>query len=189
MKQREGTPDRMRGGGSGPRFKSFPKLARRVRVRSARAADVDALVRIEERAFAEESERIRRRQWRRLVERARGLTMVAVLGDAAVGALVLGYREGGVSLRIYSLGVEPGARRRGVGRRLLAYAFSFAARRNLSLLRLEVRSGNRPALALYRSFGFEVTDRIAHYYGIGEDAFRMEARVADRRSAWPRSPR
>jgi len=160
-----------------------------VRVRSARATDLDALVRIEERAFAEESERIKRRQWRRLVERAGGLTMVAILGEVVVGALVLGYREGGVTLRVYSLGVEPGFRRRGVGRRLLAYAFAFAARRHLSLLRLEVRSRNRAALALYRSFGFEVRNRIAHYYGIGEDAFRMEARVADWRQAWPRSPR
>lgn len=159
-----------------------------VRIRVAGETDIDALVRIEARAFANESERIHRRQWRRLVHRGRGLTMVGEIDGRPVGALVLAYREGGRALRIYSIGVEPGARRRGVGRRLMAYAFAFAMRRRLALLSLEVRSDNRPAIALYRGYGFEVRDRVAHYYGVGEDAFRMEALVADWRKAWPRSP-
>ncbi len=159
-----------------------------MRVRTARETDVDALVRIEAQAFVNESERIRRRQWRRLVDRGAGLTMVAELKGRAVGALVLSYREGGTTLRIYSIGVEPGARRRGVGGRLLAYAFAVGKRRGLALLRLEVRSDNRPALALYRRFGFEVRDRVAHYYGVGEDAFRMEAAVAEWSKVSRRSP-
>lgn len=159
-----------------------------LRVRSAGSADVDALVRIEMEAFANESERIHRRQWHRLVGRAAGLTMVAELDQRPVGALVLTYREGGTTLRIYSIGVEPGFRRRGVGGRLLAYAFAVARRRRLALVRLEVRSDNHPALALYRSYGFEVRQRIAHYYGLGEDAFRMEAVVAQRWETGPQSP-
>lgn len=158
------------------------------RVRSAQVADVEALVHIEMQAFANERERIHRRQWRRLVERDAGLTMVAELDQRPVGALVLTYREGGTTLRIYSIGVERGSRRRGVGRRLLAYAFAVARRRGLAIVRLEVRSDNHPALALYRSCGFEIRQRVAHYYGLGQDAFRMEAVVAQQREVGPQLP-
>ncbi len=53
------------------------------------------------------------------------------------------------------LTVQPGARRRGLGRTMMAGLVAWAAERGASVMLLQVISDNEPALALYRSLGFE----------------------------------
>ena len=145
-----------------------------VRLRAAGADDVARLAAFEELVFADEPNRISARQWRYLVARGDDATVIAEAGGEMLGVLVLSFRTGGRGLRIYSLGVHPRARRRGVARVLMDYAIRYAELNQLEVMRLEVRADNRAAIELYRAFGFQPVARLANYYGLGEDGLRME---------------
>jgi len=150
-----------------------------VEIRQAGPADLEGVVAIEDGVFAGEPFRIARRQWAYLLGRGCGAVYVAALGRAIVGTLVLTHRAGGKTLRIYSLAVAPEARRQGVARRFLEVAKIYASENGLERLHLEVGVSNRAAIALYREAGFKARTRIANYYGLGEDGFRMEATLGE----------
>lgn len=76
-------------------------------------------------------------------------------------------------LHILTIGVAASARRRGVGRALVAEASAFAWRESLERIHLEVRSSNRGAIALYADQGFMVVGRRPRYYRNAEDAVLM----------------
>jgi ribosomal-protein-alanine N-acetyltransferase len=65
---------------------------------------------------------------------------------------------------VLSLGVRPAARRRGLGRRLLAAALAEAGAHGAAKLFLEVAIDNLPARALYLAGGFAQVGRRANYY-------------------------
>lgn len=60
-----------------------------------------------------------------------------------------------------------------IGRRLVLELHRIARRRGITALTLEVRSGNEPAKALYRRFGYAPVGVRAGYYADGEDALIM----------------
>ena len=75
------------------------------------------------------------------------------------------------------IGVRPDLQRRGLGTKLLSAVLS-ALRGKTTLMHLEVRAGNLPAIGLYRRFGFLQTGLRRGYYpgenGAGrEDALLM----------------
>ncbi len=74
---------------------------------------------------------------------------------------------------VKDLAVSPNRRGEGVATRLLSRALSALAREGVCRVKLEVREGNEPALALYRQFGFERQRRIPRYYADGETALVM----------------
>jgi len=75
---------------------------------------------------------------------------------------------------VTTFGVHPDHRRRGVARRLLLRLAELAIELGTVRMTLEVRVGNEPAQALYRSFGFRIAGRrIAYYSDDGEDALVM----------------
>jgi [ribosomal protein S18]-alanine N-acetyltransferase len=77
-------------------------------------------------------------------------------------------------VHVIDLAVSPEARRAGYGRALLDAVIGDATAAGARLLLLEVRAGNAPALALYRSAGFfEHGVRRAYYSDNGEDAVEM----------------
>jgi ribosomal protein S18 acetylase RimI-like enzyme len=63
-------------------------------------------------------------------------------------------REGSGAFVVEQLFVAPGHERRGVGRRLLAYAEGYAISEGAPTLRIVVEVDNAPALSLYRRAGF-----------------------------------
>jgi ribosomal protein S18 acetylase RimI-like enzyme len=87
-------------------------------------------------------------------------------------ALVLWHGHGRVA-RLYSLAVDPAARGRGIGGRLLDACAEHARVRSFKEFRLEVAEANEPALALYRRAGFELFGRRRAYYADGSDALRL----------------
>jgi ribosomal protein S18 acetylase RimI-like enzyme len=146
-------------------------------LRTATLDDLDALAALEEEVFAGEEVQIDRRQWRYLLTDATGEIVVAESAGLLAGALVLGHRRGGKSLRIVSLGVAKHARRRGVARRLLKRTLEYARKHGFELVHLEVRSDNRAARAAYRKFGFVEVSELRDYYGRGKHGLRMELQV------------
>ena len=79
-------------------------------------------------------------------------------------------------LHINNIGVHLSARGRGVGSALLRAAIATGRRLGAERALLEVRAGNLPAQALYRSCGFEVVGRRRNYYREPqEDALVMHA--------------
>ena len=94
------------------------------------------------------------------------------------GSVVLAYAcvwEIHGELKINNIAVHPEHRRAGLGRWLLRRVVEHARRGGCSVARLEVRTSNRAALALYREHGFrEVGRREGYYQREGEDAILME---------------
>lgn len=77
---------------------------------------------------------------------------------------------------LVNFAVHPGARRRGVGRRLMTRLIEHMEGNRTKRILLEVRRSNHPAQNLYVSFGFAVTGVRPKYY-CTEDAILMEKRL------------
>ena len=79
---------------------------------------------------------------------------------------------------ITTFAVLPEWRRRGIGGRLMVALMDLALRQKARVMTLEVRLSNRPARALYGSFGFKpVGVRPRYYSDNGEDALIMTTDV------------
>lgn len=67
-------------------------------------------------------------------------------------------------MHVMNVAVAPPERRRGIARWLLRFAMGRAARRGARRALLEVRAGNREAVALYESLGFRRLGVRREYY-------------------------
>lgn len=65
---------------------------------------------------------------------------------------------------ITNVAVRPEARRQGIGASLMEALTAAAQERKLAFLTLEVRAGNKEAIGLYQSCGFQLAGRRKHYY-------------------------
>lgn len=74
---------------------------------------------------------------------------------------------------LLAIATHPDQRGRGVGARLMAHLLEEARAAGCELCLLEVRRGNRPAIALYERCGFATTYVRQAYYADGEDALVM----------------
>lgn len=77
--------------------------------------------------------------------------IAARLDDVAVGLMVVSGGWGGIA----AMYTHPSHRRRGLGARILTHLLSEGAARGAGKAFLQVVESNRPAVALYESFGFE----------------------------------
>ncbi|WP_303721110.1 ribosomal protein S18-alanine N-acetyltransferase [Malonomonas rubra] len=76
-------------------------------------------------------------------------------------------------LQILNIATSPDSRRQGVAGRLLEHAFASCMEQGLERAWLEVRTGNRAAIELYRKEGFVADTVRSGYYRDGEDALLM----------------
>lgn len=140
-------------------------------LRPARAADLDALVALEAVAFA--TDRLSRRSLRRFAGRS-PIMLVALHEQRLLGYALVLVRAGSDLARLYSLAVDPTARRGGIGAALLAAAEQAARARCCRRMRLEAAERNAAALRLYRRRGYREIARLAAYYRDGRTAIRLE---------------
>jgi ribosomal protein S18 acetylase RimI-like enzyme len=150
-------------------------LPQAVRLRDARAADLEALLRLETAAFP--GDRIARRSFRRLLGRPSAALRLATAGGSLLGYHLLFFRAGTSVARLYSIAVAAEARGRGIGRLLMEDAARIARKRGRSRLRLVVRVDNRAAIRLYESLGYRRIGRYPDYYDDGMAALRLEGEV------------
>lgn len=95
-------------------------------------------------------------------------------GVTAYGGIMLADGDA----HVMTIAVSPDHRRSGAGSRMLLALIDAALDMGASAITLEVAVSNRPAIALYQSFGFETVGSRPGYYG-GEDALIMWVVEAD----------
>jgi [ribosomal protein S18]-alanine N-acetyltransferase len=163
----------------GPPMRPAPlKPVSDIRVRPAAVADVDDLMRIEERAFR--ADRIPRRGFRRFLASPSSLLIVARHAGTTAGYALVLFRAGSGVARLYSIAVTPEARGRGIGIALLAAAEAAARARKCAVLRLEVHEKNAAAISRYRKAGYALFGRHLAYYADRGHALRFEKRLTSR---------
>lgn len=95
----------------------------------------------------------------------------AWLESALAGYIAVAMQPGTGEMEVYNIAVAEELRRGGIGKKLLGLALEAAAGNGVSRAILEVRRSNTPAIALYRSLGFEQAgERKGYYHDTGEDA-------------------
>lgn len=141
-----------------------------VHLRRFRRDDLGAVLEIERSSFPQDP--YPARLFLLLALREPALFLVAER-DARVVGYAIGALDPGGTGRIVSIAVDPGKRRRGVGRRLSEELLQRLERAGADRVVLETRVGNEPAIGLWRQLGFEVAGTLPGYYGDGGDALLM----------------
>ena len=80
------------------------------------------------------------------------------------------------------LGVDPGHRREGLGRRIVEWLEKVALVAGITAVFLEVREQNQGARAFYERLGYRNLERLAGYYQGRESAIRMGREIGFRKS-------
>jgi ribosomal protein S18 acetylase RimI-like enzyme len=143
-------------------------------VRRATARDLPTILEIERACF-------RRDAWpeslfRAYLEACPGLFVIAGRAGYAVACIRRNQGE------IESIAVHPRFMRRGIGAALMRFILAALKRRGVAVAALMVATGNRAAIAFYRSFGFRRTRTIPDYYGRNRPAWRMRLMLTAERS-------
>ena len=140
-------------------------------LRLASERDIDFLVGIHNVSF--ETERITRKEF--IMHLRSNRSRVMIYQDAFPVAYSIGvYLFTSKRARLYSVGVLPDNRRKGI---LLSFLEDFerdARQNNLDELFLEVEEDNHGALSVYKRFGFEQYGIFPKYYENGKDAIRLK---------------
>jgi [ribosomal protein S18]-alanine N-acetyltransferase len=155
------------------------KPASNVRVRVAKAGDLDALMELEHRVFA--TDRLSRRSLRHFLRAPTAAVIVAEEGGCLAGTAIVLFRPRSAVARLYSLAVAPQMGGRGVAPLLLKAAEAAARAHRCRSIRLEVHETNHPAISRYRKSGYQEFGRHAAYYEDGGDALRFQKAIAPSR--------
>ena len=140
-----------------------------VRVRRASVRDLDTVYNIEVLSFRNPYPKALLEFYLNLYG---DLFLVAEVYGQVVG-YIIGVIKWGVLGHILSIAVHPNFRRRGIGSTLLREEEYIMKCRGVKVIRLEVRVSNKPAIAMYRKFGYTIAFIKPHYYEDGEDAYVM----------------
>ena len=146
-----------------------------VRIRAASLADLDALVALEQAAFA--GDRAERRAIRHAIRSPSMSLLVAVSDDGTgaeilVAAATLERRRGSGKARLASIAVSPARAGSGLGGTMLAAAEADARAHGCDRLHLEVRADNGAGIRLYERRGYARLGVRADYYEDGMEAWR-----------------
>ena len=156
--------------------------------RNASPADINALVRLENRCFDED--RISRRSFRRFIDMPRDRVILAESDGELVGYSLVLMKANTRLARIYSIAVAPTMRGQGLGEKLVRESERQAAKADRIVMRLEVRTDNHGAIALYRRLGYRQFGTYRDYYEDHGDALRFERRILfyEPRGGFPEVP-
>ena len=146
-----------------------------VMLRPAVLDDVPAIMAIEAASFIHAGERFGQRRVRYLISSPRALVTAAEAEGRVLG-WVVGFawmRTPEPWGRIYALAVDPRARGRRLGEKLLIQMNEALRAAGAKRIFLEVRPDNHAAMKLYQKAGFTPCRSLPNYYAPGIDAQRM----------------
>jgi ribosomal protein S18 acetylase RimI-like enzyme len=141
-------------------------------VRPAKAEDMDALLSIEQSCFRKE--RFYQQYIESLLSSPEVDSLVGeVKGTVVASSMIIHDRKSKRS-HLLSLATLPSHQGRGYSKLMLARVEELARERGSSIIFLEVRVDNSPALRLYQGNGYIATWMLPDFFGPQEDAWLME---------------
>ncbi len=144
----------------------------RYEVRPLTVSQLDECWRLDQRCFVD-GEAYSRETFEYLLTAQESVSYRAVTPNGMMVGFIVGLVEPDHTGHITTLGVAPEHRRRGIAQRMMEKAEEGFRRRNVRVVRLEVRSVNTGAQQLYRNLGYVVTQRLPRYYSNGGDGLLM----------------
>ncbi len=141
-------------------------------VRPLTVAHLDECWRLDQRCFTD-GEAYSRDTFEYLLTAPESVSYRAVTPDGTMVGFVVGLVEPDRTGHITTVGVAPEYRRRRIAQKLMDKTEEAFRRRGVQTLRLEVRSTNPGAQALYAKLGFAITQQLPRYYSNGGDGLLM----------------
>ena len=141
-------------------------------IRPLTISQLDECWRLDQRCFID-GEAYSRETFDYLLTAPESVSYRAVTSGGVMAGFVIGLVEPDHTGHVTTVGVAPEHRRRNLAKRLMNQVEEGFRKRNVRLVRLEVRTMNTPAQKLYESLGYTVTQRLPKYYSNGGDGLLM----------------
>jgi ribosomal-protein-alanine N-acetyltransferase len=141
-------------------------------IRPLTIAQLDECWRLDQRCFVD-GEAYSRETFDYLLTAPESVSFRAVTAGGVMAGFVIGLVEPDHTGHVTTVGVAPEHRRRNLAKRLMGEVEAGFRKRNVRLVRLEVRMMNTPAQKLYESLGYTVTQKLPKYYSNGGDGLLM----------------
>lgn len=145
-------------------------------IRPATTADLDRIEQLENECFGED--RFSRSQIVYLLTKANGSPLILQYGELVAGAAFMLWRKGSGVGRLFSIAVDQSIRGKGLGAYFLTACEDLARQRGCHTVALEVRADNKPAIGLYKRFGYVITGDLPGYYADGSNGLAMKKRLS-----------
>lgn len=150
----------------------IPTIGFRYDVRPLTISQLDECWRLDQRCFVD-GEAYSRETFDYLLTAPESVSYRAVTAGGMMVGFVIGLIEPDHTGHVTTVGVAPEHRRRHLGKRLMLQVEEGFRRRNVRLVRLEVRSLNTAAQKVYENLGYAITQRLPRYYSNGGDGLLM----------------
>jgi [ribosomal protein S18]-alanine N-acetyltransferase len=141
-------------------------------VRPLTVTQLDECWRLDQRCFVD-GEAYSRDTFEYLLTAPESVSYRAVTQGGAMVGFIIGLVEPDHTGHVTTVGVAPEHRRRRIAQRLMEKVEDGFRRRDVRIVRLEVRSINVGAQQLYQNLGYIVTQRLPRYYSNGGDGLLM----------------
>lgn len=145
-------------------------------IRFATADDIDAILKIEQHCFPEETA-YSKHQLANLTLKANSTCLVEVQSGILRGFVIVTYRKGSLTGNIETIDVDVNCQNAGVGAKLLEAAEADMRRKGMKYAQLEVSEGNSAALKLYQKAGYVFEARLPNYYRYDHNGTRDAVRM------------
>src|SRR5256885_13006283 len=132
-------------------------------IRPLTITQLDECWRLDQRCFVD-GEAYSRDTFEYLLTAPESVSYRAVTQGGAMVGFIIGLVEPDHTGHVTTVAVAPEHRRRRIAQRLMEKVENGFRRRDVRMVRLEVRSINTGAQALYRNLGYLVTQRLPRYY-------------------------
>jgi ribosomal-protein-alanine N-acetyltransferase len=149
-----------------------PPINVRYDVRPLTISQIDECWRLDQRCFVD-GEAYSRDTFEYLLTAPESVAYRVVMQNGVMAGFVIGLLEPDHTGHITTIGIAPEHRRRGLASCLMETIEAGFQRRDVRIVRLEVRSNNISAQKLYASLGYAVTQRLPRYYSNGGDGLLM----------------
>ena len=149
-----------------------PPINAQYDLRPLTAAQVDECWSLDQRCFVD-GEAYSRDTFEYLLSSPESVSYRIITQNSAMAGFVIGLLEPDHTGHITTIGIAPEHRRRHLASCLMERVEDGFRRREVRIVRLEVRAGNLPAQKLYSSLGYSVTQRLPKYYSNGGDGLLL----------------
>jgi len=149
-----------------------PPVNARYDVRPLTISQIDECWRLDQRCFVD-GEAYSRDTFEYLLTAPESVSYRVVMQNGVMAGFVIGLLEPDHTGHITTIGIAPEHRRRRLASCLMETIEAGFRRRDVRIVRLEVRSSNVSAQKLYSSLGYSITQKLPKYYSNGGDGLLM----------------